>query len=116
MPASSSGVAQRPAGVRALAQSLNSGLALMSAFISVANLGLEMATRRVELYADGAGGLLPVRTEMKAAGPGPGAEKGFLYSAQVPADRPAADFTVRVVPHYDGAAVPLEAAQILWQR
>ena len=78
--------------------------------------GHDASAVRVELYADGAGGLLPVRTEMKAAGPGPGAEKGFLYSAQVPADRPAADFTVRVVPHYDGAAVPLEAAQILWQR
>ena len=29
---------------------------------------------------------------------------------------PATDYTARVIPHYSGVAVPLEAAHILWQR
>jgi acetate kinase len=41
---------------------------------------------------------------------------GFLGSTQVPATRPAADYTARVIPHYNGVAVPLEASQIQWQR
>jgi starch phosphorylase len=40
--------------------------------------------------------------------------KGHLYSTRLPARRPAADYTPRVVPHLDGALVPLEAKQILW--
>jgi starch phosphorylase len=38
------------------------------------------------------------------------------YSAQVPATRPASDYTPRLVPHHPEVAVPLEAGQILWQR
>ena len=29
---------------------------------------------------------------------------------------PPTDYTVRVIPHYDGVAVPLEVGTILWQR
>ena len=36
------------------------------------------------------------------------------YSATVSVTRPATDYnTARVIPRYDGVAVPLEAAQIL---
>jgi glycogen phosphorylase len=45
-----------------------------------------------------------------------GATHGYLYSAHVPATRPAGDYTPRVIPHHPAAIVPLEAAQILWQR
>jgi len=45
-----------------------------------------------------------------------GAVGGYLYTATVPATRPAADFTPRLVPFKDGVFVPLEASQILWQR
>jgi starch phosphorylase len=45
-----------------------------------------------------------------------GASGGYAYTAWVPAARPAGDYTVRVAPHHDGVAVPLEAARILWQR
>jgi glycogen phosphorylase len=41
---------------------------------------------------------------------------GYVYGAPVPATRPASDYTARVIPHCAGVAVPLEAAQILWQR
>ena len=40
---------------------------------------------------------------------------GYLDSATVPASREARDYTARVIPHYDGVAVPYETAQILWQ-
>jgi glycogen phosphorylase len=45
-----------------------------------------------------------------------GAENGYVYKTQVPATRPAGDFTARIVPHLPGVAIPLEAPQILWQR
>ena len=37
-------------------------------------------------------------------------------SAAVPVVRLPADYTVRVIPYRDGVAIPLEDAQILWQR
>src|ERR1700722_11769979 len=71
---------------------------------------------QVELYADGANGSSPVRQEMKSVRPLAGASGGYVYSATVSAARPAGDYTARVIPHFDGIAVPLEAAHILWQR
>ena len=71
---------------------------------------------RVELYADGVLGSAPERQEMTRVRAIAGAPGGFVYSAAVSAARPPLDYTARVIPHYDGAAVPLEAAHILWQR
>jgi starch phosphorylase len=71
---------------------------------------------RVELYAEGVMGGAPVRQEMKRVGPLAGASGGFVYRAAVSAGRPPADYTARVIPHCDGAAIPLEDARILWQR
>ena len=71
---------------------------------------------RVELYADGVNGGGPVRQEMKRIRQLVGAAGGYVYSATVPAARPATDYTARVIPHRAGVAVPLEAAHILWQR
>jgi starch phosphorylase len=66
---------------------------------------------RVELYADGINGGASVRQEMtlfdKPAG---------MYRTEVSAARPAADYTARVIPSFDGVSVPLEEARILWQR
>jgi starch phosphorylase len=45
-----------------------------------------------------------------------GAVNGYLYSAEAADGRPADHFTVRAIPQHAGAVVPLEAAQILWQR
>jgi len=78
--------------------------------------GLEPDAVRVELYAEGVNGGDPVRKEMTRGSKLVGAENGYMYSAQVQATRPATDFTARVIPHCMGIAVPLEAAQILWQR
>ena len=71
---------------------------------------------RVELYAEGVNGGDPVRQEMKRVRQLAGSAGGYDYSATVPATRPATDYTARVIPHFTGVAVPLEAAQILWQR
>jgi glycogen phosphorylase len=70
---------------------------------------------RVELYADGAGGGDAVRQEMVRVQPDrPGG--GHVYRATVAADRPASDYTARIIPHFDGLSVPLEAAWITWQK
>jgi starch phosphorylase len=71
---------------------------------------------RVELFADGVNGGGPVRQEMERVRHLPGVAGGYTYRAGVPSTRPATDFTARVIPHFDGVAVPLEAARILWQR
>jgi starch phosphorylase len=71
---------------------------------------------RVELYADGVRGRAPVRQQMKRIRQLASASGDYVYSAAVPAGRPPADYTARVIPHYDGIAVPLEVGPILWQR
>jgi glycogen phosphorylase len=71
---------------------------------------------RVELYADGVMGGSPERQEMKRARPLAGVSGGYIYGAAVPATRPSADYTARVIPNCDGVAIPLEEARILWQR
>jgi glycogen phosphorylase len=77
---------------------------------------LEPKAVRVELYADGINGDAPVRQEMKRVRQLAGASGGYVYSAAVSAARPRADYTARVIPYRDGAAIPLEDARILWQR
>jgi len=77
--------------------------------------GLDPNAVRVELYAEGLNGDKSVRQEMMRGGQLVGAN-GYVYTAEVPAARPATDYTARVIPHRSGAVVPLEAARILWQR
>ncbi|MBB6143773.1 starch phosphorylase [Silvibacterium bohemicum] len=70
----------------------------------------------VELYADPMQKREPAIETMtvgEARVDSPGA---FIYSSEIPATRPAGDYTPRVIPHHTSASVPLEAAQILWQR
>ncbi len=45
-----------------------------------------------------------------------GTAAGHIYVTHVPATRPSADYTARLVPHHEGASIPLEVANILWQR
>jgi starch phosphorylase len=78
--------------------------------------GIDPNTVRVELYANGINGSSPTREEMTRVRQLTGADSGHAYVAQVPATRPAADYTARVIPRCDGVAVPLENTQILWQR
>ena len=70
---------------------------------------------QVELYAEALGDGEPVRHVMVRGEPLVG-EDALRYSAAVPANRPAADFTPRVIPRHPGAFIPLEAAFILWHQ
>ena len=63
----------------------------------------------VELYAKGVNGGPAVRQEMKPT-------SGGSYSVTLESNRPAADYTVRVLPRREGVSVPLENKYILWQR
>lgn len=76
---------------------------------------LDRTAVRVELFADGLNGDAPQSVEMECARQLEGAINGYAYRAKVPAARPAADYTARLIPRRDGVAVPLEAAHILWQ-
>jgi starch phosphorylase len=78
--------------------------------------GLDPNVVRVELYADGIDGNSPIRQEMTRVRPPAGETRGGIYCASVPATRPAADYTARIIPHCPGVAVPLEVDPILWQR
>ncbi len=71
---------------------------------------------RVELYADGVKGGPSIRQEMKQLRQLVGISGGFVYGAAVSVARSPGDYTARVIPHMAGVAVPLEGAQILWQR
>lgn len=67
----------------------------------------------VELFADKKDGIF--RQKMDRGQPLVGSMHGYLYSARVPANRPANEYTPRIVPNRPGAVIPLEANQILWQ-
>jgi glycogen phosphorylase len=69
----------------------------------------------VEIYADSPDGQ-PVRVSMSRQQALAGSVGGYLYTAEVPANRPASDYTPRIVPYFGGVNVPLEASQILWQK
>jgi starch phosphorylase len=77
--------------------------------------GLETNAVNVELYAEGVNGGNPVRQEMMRGGQLVGAENGYTYGTKVLATRPDTDYTVRIIPHRPGVAIPLEASRILWQ-
>jgi len=78
--------------------------------------GLDPTDFRVELYADGIGGADPIRTEMTHA-PGPVSRSdGCVYRTRASAARPAADYTVRLIPYCDGVEVPLDEPRVRWLR
>ncbi|SDE44932.1 starch phosphorylase [Pricia antarctica] len=40
----------------------------------------------------------------------------YRYHAHISTTRSASDYTVRIIPNYEGISVPLEDNLILWQR
>jgi len=77
---------------------------------------LDPGAVRIEFYAAGAGSAEASSFEATRLPQSGDASNGYVYSARVPATRPASDYTARVIPHRSGVAVPLEATRILWQR
>jgi glycogen phosphorylase len=70
----------------------------------------------VELYADGVNGGASVTQEMKLLHPLDGATSSYVYNVTVSSSRPSKDYTVRLIPHFDDVAIPLEEGRILWQK
>jgi starch phosphorylase len=68
---------------------------------------------QVQLYAEPQGSAGAEIHVMEAAKTD-GTANSYLYRARIPALRPAEDYTPRIIPYFDGVAVPLEARQILW--
>jgi starch phosphorylase len=77
---------------------------------------LDPSAIQVELYADATGTKEPGRQVMEPTGQALDSPGIHIYRAQVPCTRPASDFTPRVIPHFPGASIPLEASFILWER
>jgi glycogen phosphorylase len=69
---------------------------------------------RVELYAEGQNGAARVRHVMERGERLVGSANGFTYTARIPADGPASNYTPRIIPLHHDAFVPLEAPFILW--
>jgi glycogen phosphorylase len=75
---------------------------------------VEPGADTVELFAAGQNGDQPFRMAMDRGNKL--SDGGFVYSATIADGRNPGDFTPRVAPRHSGASVPLEAAEILWQR
>jgi glycogen phosphorylase len=68
----------------------------------------------VELYADEISGSGPIKQKMNPMDDLSPASGPAVFTATVPADRPAGHFTPRVIPVNESLAVPLEFNPILW--
>ena len=71
---------------------------------------------QLELFAMPRDGGEPQRWVMSRGAALIGSTGGCTYSARIPADRPASDYTPRVVPFHPDARIPLEAPEIRWQK
>jgi starch phosphorylase len=76
---------------------------------------LEPDSVAVELYADAIGAGEPERHTMTRAAEALAAGV-YRYTVAVAGARPPEHYTPRLIPHFDGVSVPLEADRILWQR
>ncbi len=77
---------------------------------------LDPAHVHVELYAEPRPGeTRPERHPLQRMERLAGAVNGWRYETTIPAQRPAGDYTVRIIPWHPEAHVPLECARILWQ-
>jgi starch phosphorylase len=71
-------------------------------------------TVRVELYAEPRAGSPAERVPLRPDHALSGSAGGFLYVGTVPGDRPAGDYTPRVVPAHAEAMIPAETRFISW--
>jgi starch phosphorylase len=76
--------------------------------------GLNPDAVRVELYAAEKNAAKAVTHVLDRGEHLVGSVGGFTYTTVIPAIRPVADYTPRVVAEHPGAFVPLEASYILW--
>ena len=71
---------------------------------------------QVQLYADPCNGsqaeIYPMVRGEQVLKPA----RGYSYSVRIPAQRPAGDYTPRIIPALENAVVPIEISRILWYR
>ena len=70
---------------------------------------------QVELFANALNGEDPKLKKMERGEKSESTGNGYHYTFSVSSNRPATDYTPRVIPHLHGLSVPLETALILWQ-
>jgi len=70
----------------------------------------------VQLYAEPLDDGGPLCLPLQRDGLLMGSENAYVFRGEVPADRPASDYTPRIIPFHEQASVPLEAPFILWLR
>jgi len=97
----------------AMTAETNDGQLVFEVHVSLSDLSPDAV--RVELFADGAAGEATTH-EMTLIRKPADTVTGYVYGARVPATRPVADYTARLIPHCKGVAIPLEVSKILWQR
>lgn len=71
---------------------------------------LDCKSIKVELYS------VAIKKEMEYKGQMPNTPNGHIYCVRAPVEYPASNFTLRITPYFPGVSIPLESAQILWQR
>jgi starch phosphorylase len=71
---------------------------------------------RMEMFAVGIEGGGPERWKMELIEQVQDVPGLYLYRGSVPATRPAADYTARLIPNKENMAIPLESNHVLWQR
>ncbi|HUH45592.1 MAG TPA: alpha-glucan family phosphorylase, partial [Arenibacter sp.] len=74
---------------------------------------IDPGTILVQLFANGLDGGIPETLRMEIEKEQK--EGAHRFHAHINTARPANDFTVRIVPHYEGVSVPLEDNLIRWQ-
>jgi len=110
------GLAARWAGIRFGAATWHGEGDRRSISVEVFLGAMDPNSVRVELYTDGLDHRGAGCEEMKRGLQIPGEGGGHTYDAAISSDRPASDYTARILPSCDGLAVPLEAPWILWQK
>lgn len=74
------------------------------------------AAIHVQLYAEPRNGSKPEIHPMRRGDQVPPPDGGCYYSVRIPTQRPAGDYTPRIIPALAGAVVPIETNRILWYR
>jgi starch phosphorylase len=69
---------------------------------------------QVQLYANAEAGEDPEIHKMEKGKALADTANGYEYQAVIASERPASDYTPRIIPFFKGAFIPLEAALILW--
>jgi glycogen phosphorylase len=78
--------------------------------------GLDPSAVTVQIYADSSGGEAPELYPMARGRRLAETQNAYSYALTIPVHRPGSDYTPRIIPFQEEAAVPVEEHHILWYR